>query len=140
MEPIKTYLTIEGWKKDFQKTKEDLSSIISTNNNSMTTKKNQGSVLIKSLVALAATPLCAYAFSYAGQATGWVVGNLVDMIPYACDVAPWLSERVGLFENAKTVTELNENLYQAAGAVSGFWSGLLLPWKIWSKVEEAYKK
>ncbi len=85
---------------------------------------------------IVATPICAYLGSYVGEGLGWLGGNIIDMIPLAKDVAPWLAERAGLIQDGKTIAELNENLYQTSGAVSGFWSGGFLPLRSLIKMNE----
>ena len=93
-------------------------------------RDESGNVAVAALVATAAMPVCAYAGTYVGEGVGWVVGNIIDFIPYVNDVVPWLAERAGLISDAKNAVDLNENLYQTTGAISGFLGGLLLPWKI----------
>ena len=56
-------------------------------------------------------------------------GNIIDFIPAVNNVAPWLAERSGLVSGSP-VQDLNENLYQTTGALSGFYGGLFLPWKV----------
>lgn len=68
--------------------------------------------------------------TYLGEGVGYVVGNIIDYIPLARDVAPWCAERAGLITDSKTAVDLNENLYQTSGAVGGFWEGLWFPWKL----------
>ena len=130
MEPIKSYFTKEGWKKDLQKTREDFSNVYKSNKLDDLVRGESGNVAVAALVVTAAMPVCAYAGSYVGEGLGWVWGNIVDFIPYVKDVAPWLAERSGLINDAKTAVDLNENLYQTTGAISGFWGGLWLPWRI----------
>ena len=93
-------------------------------------KDGQGNIAVGALVATAAMPVCAYLGSYLGEGLGYVWGNIIDFVPYVRDVAPWLAERAGLINDAKTAVDLNENLYQATGAIGGFWGGLWLPWKV----------
>ncbi|MBI5065787.1 hypothetical protein HZA97_06120 [Candidatus Woesearchaeota archaeon] len=97
-------------------------------------RRESGNALLGLVVATAAMPVCAYLGSYAGEGLGWLWGNIVDFVPYVRDVAPWLAERTGLIQDAKNVVDLNENLYQTAGAVSGFWGGLWFPWKVLAKM------
>lgn len=129
MESINSYLTPEGWKNDWGKTKKDLTNF------SKSTRKNlvlneKGNVGAGVLAAMIATPISAYAFSYVGEGLGWVSGNIANVIPYVKDVVPWLAERSGLIQDSKNVADLNENLYQTSGAISGFYGGIFLPWRI----------
>lgn len=136
MEPIKSYFTKEGWKKDFQKTREDFTNLYSSSKLDDLVRDERGNVAVGALVATAAMPVCAYVGSYLGEGLGYVWGNIIDFIPLVNDVAPWLAERSGLINDAKTAVDLNENLYQTTGAISGFWGGLWLPWKV---LAAAYK-
>jgi hypothetical protein len=83
-----------------------------------------GNVGVALLLGAATMPVCAYLGSYLGEGVGWLTGNIIDYIPLARNVAPWIGERTGLIQDAKTAIDLSENLYQTAGAVSGFWGGL----------------
>ena len=130
MDPIKSYFTKEGWKKDFQKTREDFANMYKSSKLDDLVRNESGDVAVAALVATVAMPVCAYVGSYVGEGLGWVGGNIIDFIPYVNDVAPWLIERSGLINDAKTAVDLNENLYQTTGAISGFWVGLWLPWKV----------
>ena len=78
-------------------------------------------------------PLCAIAGSYIGQGLGWCLGNVIDIIPQANRVAPWLAERSGLFSDAKGAIDLNENLYQTSMGTTGFWTGLFAPLYAWGR-------
>lgn len=77
-----------------------------------------------------ASGLCACAGSYLGQGLGWIVGNIIDVVPLVKDVAPWMAERADLINDAKIVVDLNEDLYQTTGAIGGFYGGLVFPLKI----------
>jgi hypothetical protein len=129
MEPIKSYLTKEGWKEDWNKTKADFSRKGKTDTLDAKVSNESGNAAIPIIIGVAAMPLCAYAGSYVGEGIGWLWGNFVDIIPYVSDVAPWLAERSGLIDDASKVVDLNENLYQTTGAIGGFWGGLTFPWK-----------
>lgn len=88
-----------------------------------------GGIEVGCILALAATPLTAWVGSYIGEGIGYVVGNIIDCIPFVNMVAPWLAERTGLITDPKSAADLNENLYQTTGAIAGFYGGLTLPWK-----------
>jgi len=90
----------------------------------------KGNAALGVAVAIVATPICAYLGSYVGEGFGWAYGNIIDFIPLVNDVAPWLAERAGLINDAKEVANLNEDLYQTTGSISGFWGGMALPWKV----------
>ncbi|MBI4163367.1 MAG: hypothetical protein HY512_00775 [Candidatus Aenigmarchaeota archaeon] len=107
---------------------DDLS--ISYRSNRLDRSRQRGSGCSGFLVALAAMPVCAYAGSYLGEGIGYIFGNIVDLIPYARDVAPWVAERAGLISDAIYVVDFNENLYQTSGAAAGFWCGLWFPWEV----------
>lgn len=92
--------------------------------------KESGQNAIGCLLGVAAMPLCAIAGSYLGEGLGYLWGNLIDIIPYVNQVAPWMAERAGLINDVRSATNLNEDLYQTAGAISGFWGGLWLPLRI----------
>ncbi len=93
-----------------------------------------GNVPVAVAATIVAMPLCAIAGSYIGQGLGWCLGNVIDMIPQAERVAPWLAERSGLVSDAKSAIDLNENIYQTALGTSGFWGGLLFPLDVWRRV------
>lgn len=63
-------------------------------------------------------PVCAVAGTYIGEGFGWLVGNIMDVIPLVNKVAPWAAERSGLTPWVNDVSNINEDLYQAAGAAS----------------------
>ena len=133
MESLGDYLTKEGWKQDLEKTKDDFSDLGKSSNLTDLVTNENGSMdngFIVFGAAIVAMPVCAYGGSYVGEGFGWLLGNIVDFIPYARDVAPWLAERSGLINDTKEVVGLNENLYQTKGAIAGFWGGLLAPWMI----------
>lgn len=88
-----------------------------------------GNVGVALLLGVATMPVCAYLGSYLGEGVGWLVGNGIDYIPIAKNLVPWIAERTGLIQDVKTTVDLNENFYQTAGAVSGFWGGLCFPIK-----------
>lgn len=132
MEPLKTYMAKEGWRQDWQKTKErwqpsrkeGLADLVNSPN------PQSGNAAAGVILAIATMPVSALAFSYVGEGFGWLWGNIVDFIPYVNDVAPWCAERSGLVANAGTVADINENLYQTTGAVGGFWGGMAFPWRV----------
>ena len=135
MEPIKSYFTKKGWKKDFQKTREDFTDMYKSSKLDDLVRDERGNVAVGALVATAVgMPVCAYVGTYLGEGMGYVWGNIVDFIPLVNDIAPWLAERAGLINDAKTVVDLNENLYQTTGAIGGFWGGLWVPWKVLTKI------
>jgi hypothetical protein len=132
MEQLKEYLTKEGWNNDWNQTKQDFSKLYHNSGLEQLTNSQTGSsvVEVSALVVGSAVAMGvgAVAGSYIGGGLGYVWGSIVDFVPLVNDVAPWLAERTGLVEDAKSIVDLNENLYQTTGAVSGFWGGLwLLP-------------
>lgn len=129
MESIDAYLTKEGWRNDLEKTMADCQSLSQATKQGLSPNQ-RGNLFAGILVAMVATPVCAYVGSYLGEGIGYLWGNLMDVIPLAKDVAPWLAERSGLISDAKHAANLNEDLYQTSGAISGFYGGLFLPWKI----------
>lgn len=132
MEPLESYLTKEGWKKDLQITKKNLSSLISScqRTDVVSIKRNGGQVPVGCLVALVTSPICALAGTYLGEGVGYVIGNMVDWIPFMRDVVPWCAERAGLVADSRHAVDLNENFYQTFVAFSGFYWGLLFPFKL----------
>jgi len=92
--------------------------------------EEEGNMGITLLLGIVAMPVCAYLGSYLGEGVGWLTGNIVDVIPLANNVAPWIAERTGLIHDTQNVANLNENLYQTSGAVGGFWAGLCIPSKL----------
>ena len=134
MEPIKSYFTKEGWKRDLQRTREDFSSVYKSSKLDDLVRDQSGNVAGATLIVIATMPVCAYVGSYVGEGLGYLGGNFIDFIPLVKDVAPWLAERAGLINDAKNAVDLNENLYQTTGAIAGFWGGLWFPWKVLSAV------
>ena len=130
MEQLNSYLTKEGWAKDWDQTKRDFRALTPAKELTDKLTGQSGSGPIEVVLAIAAMPVCAYLGSYVGEGFGYVWGNVVDFVPYVRDVAPWLAERTGLIKEGMDMSNLNENLYQTSGAVSGFWAGLGLPWRI----------
>ena len=130
MEPINSYFTKEGWNKDLQRTREDFSRLYKSSKLDDLVRDERVSVAVVLLATTAAMPVCAYAGSYVGEGVGWACGNIIDFIPYVNKVAPWLAERTGMLSDAKNAVDLNENLYQTTGAISGVCGGLWLPWKV----------
>ena len=128
MESIDAYLTKEGWRNDLEKTMADCQSLGQATKQGLS-QNQRGDLFVGVLAAMIATPICAYAGSYLGEGIGYLFGNLIDIIPLAEDVAPWMAERAGLITDAKHAANLNEDLYQTTGAMSGFYGGLFLPWK-----------
>lgn len=82
------------------------------------------------LMALIATPLCAYGLSYLGQGLGYISGHIADFIPYVKDVAPMLAQRAGDLGEGLKNHDLNVQYYSTAGAISGFWGGFAFPWRL----------
>jgi hypothetical protein len=80
-----------------------------------------------------AMPICAYIGRYVGEGTGYIIGNVIDFIPVIKDVAPWIAEKTGLVSDVKNIADLNENLYQTTGAISGLYGGFWLPLKFLAK-------
>ena len=145
MEPLRSYLTTKGWKKDWDKTQKDIEAIMPlypcSNGLTELVNKEQGNVPLGILVGLVTMPVCAYIGSYIGEGLGWLSGNIIDIIPLVNDVAPWMAERTGLIADAKNYPNLNEDLYQASGAVSGFWGGMFFPFKaaVWLTLDNKPK-
>ncbi len=69
----------------------------------------------------------AVAGSYVGEGAGYVFGQLMDFLPYARDLAPWLAERSGLLTHVANQAGFNVDFYQATGALGGLVIGLAAP-------------
>ena len=132
MEKLESYLKAEGWSRDWDQTKKDISGFYKSNN----LDNQKGNAGLAVIASMAAMPVCAVAGTYFGEGMGYLWGNAVDFFPYIRDVAPWCAERAGLIIDAKDAVNLNEDLYQTAGAVSGFWGGLFLPIRIWTHSDD----
>ena len=101
---------------------ENLAASYNAQANNLLREKNGSASL--ACLGLLATPVIAYALSYVGEGFGWIGGHLVDIVPYARNVAPWLAERSGLVKDVQEITNFNVDFYQTCGAISGFWGGL----------------
>ena len=117
MKSLDEYLTINNYENNCDKTRYDV-----TNAN-----RERGNIELGILIGIVAAPLCAMAGTYLGEGLGYIWGNLMDCIPLVKDLAPWCARRAGLITDPKQLADLNENIYQTAGAVTGFWKGLFFP-------------
>ena len=96
-------------------------------------KKQKGQIGIIILLSILSMPVCAILVSYIGQGFGWLWGQIVDFIPLVNQVIPWLAERCGDLGEGLSRHELNVEFSQVSGAISGFWGGLWLPWRVLAK-------
>ena len=143
MQNLEDYLHLDGWKKDWRETKEDFSFLNSNPEKYLRTSSSEqkgGAYLVPLGCAggIAISALSAYVGSYIGEGVGWFGGNIINFIPLANDVVPWLAERSDMIEDAGgSIRNINENFYQTAGAVSGFWAGLFMIPKIFMAVSKS---
>jgi hypothetical protein len=135
MKTLKDYLTVKGWKSDFDSTKEDFSRFYKQSDITGIVNNEKGNAALLFLGTAALMPVCAYIGSYLGQWSGWVAGQVIDALPYVNKVAPYFAERCGHIGAGLSRHALNVQLAQTTGAIGGFWGGLFLPLEVLAKIK-----
>ena len=102
--------------------------------------EEDGGVVGNLVACTLTTPLCAWIGYHAGSFVGYLDGHFTDFIPLIKDVVPSLIEKYGLIQGAKDTLEINKDVFQTLGKMSGFTAGAIAPWKMWSYAIKAREK
>ena len=110
MEPLSTYLTKEGWKDDYRKTRFRKFYEVGLVTSSMPVFAGLGSIT-------------------AGLA-GAHIGELVDNhMPLVRDIMPFLIINYGNINAVENLSRVNSEVGELMGFVGGLGAGLIYPWR-----------
>ncbi len=89
-----------------------------------------GNAVIGALLPIASVG-SAVVGSYVGEGTGYLFGHVMDAVPLARDLAPWIGERTGLLSDVANQAAFNVDFYQATGMLAGLIVGAAAPFVLY---------
>jgi hypothetical protein len=138
MEPIKDYFTAGGWKRDWEKTKQDVTFAYDSGIEAIAKKAGEIPLLKVAIpvTTFAMIPLTATLGMVAGEYAGKAVGHAIDLLPYVNQFVPWVVHHTGELGKDFSNHDLNVQFCEASFSLLCTLYGAWWPLKSASKIRK----